>query len=191
VPARPLSSEQQAQIRATVRELAGKHGLDGWRIADVVNATGVSSRTLYKYFPSKEYLLLNSLLERADQLLAGQQEMTDDRTMTPGERAARMLGAMTAQVEAEPEMTRAMVRALVCGQKVVAPMLLSFHQSMRDMVAGALSGGDPDAEVQPDAEVLQQVWFAALLAWACNIREAGYIDHAVQQAVDLLARRAG
>jgi AcrR family transcriptional regulator len=189
VPARPLSREQQAKIRATVRELAQRHGLDGWRISDVVGATGVSSRTLYKYFPSKEYLLLESLLESADMALAGQQELVNDASVDPGERAVRMLGAMTAQVEAAPETARAMVRALVCGQAAVAPMLLQFQQTMRDMVARALAGGEPDERVQPDAEVLQQVWFAALVAWACNIRESGHIDSSVRQAVELLARR--
>ncbi len=53
-----------ARIGQAVIALSMRSGLAGWRIADVVARTWVSSRTLYKYFPATEYLLFHSLLSR-------------------------------------------------------------------------------------------------------------------------------
>src|SRR3974377_1140522 len=65
----PLSDDQREHLRSVVLDLAGAHGFDGWRISDVTGKTGISSRTLYKYYPSKEYLLLDSMIYTAARVL--------------------------------------------------------------------------------------------------------------------------
>jgi AcrR family transcriptional regulator len=54
----PLTEPRKAQIRleiamAAVR-LFTEHGLDGTSIAQIAEAAGISTRTLWRYFPSKE-----------------------------------------------------------------------------------------------------------------------------------------
>src|SRR5215471_16694486 len=57
----------QAKRRKKVMDaavgLAATDGLEGVRIRDVVARTGVSSATIYRYFASKEHLLVAALAE--------------------------------------------------------------------------------------------------------------------------------
>lgn len=187
VPGRPLSEEQRSAIRAAVRELA-VGGYDSWRIADVVERTGVSSRTLYKYFPSKEYLLLESLLEQAGDVVEEAHAAALDRRRPPSARVEQALAGLTVQFTATPDMARSLVRALLSGQDSVAPVLRSFNDTLCEVVQLALAGepGAADARQKAQAETIQQVWFAALVAWACTVEDAAHVGRAVHRVLELL-----
>jgi TetR/AcrR family transcriptional regulator len=53
--ARPRNAKEAAIVDAATR-LFGKKGYDGTRTADIAAAAGVTERTLFRYFPSKEKL---------------------------------------------------------------------------------------------------------------------------------------
>jgi AcrR family transcriptional regulator len=186
VPARPLSTDQRSVIRSTVLDLAVHHGFDGWRISDVIDRTGVSSRTLYKYYPSKEYLLLDAMVETAGRALEGLAVGTRARGRTPRSRVLRTLGALTGMFLSSPSSSRAMVRALTCGQDAVSPMLRSFNDTMQMVVARALAGGEPGDAEWAAAGVVQQVWFAAVIAWASNVAGPEHIEASVVRALRLI-----
>ncbi len=191
VPARPLSEEQRSAIRAAVRDLA-RQDFDRWRITDVVERTGVSSRTLYKYFPSKEYLLLASLLEESGQLMTSVRTSALAAGDDPAERADRALTVLSDEFLGVPEMTRGMVRALLSGQEQVAPLLREFTDGLRDVLAMVLAGG-PDVVSPTDrdrAQLLQQVWFAALVSWAAHIGDRDHLRQSVNLAVTQLVPHA-
>jgi AcrR family transcriptional regulator len=180
----PLSDDQREHLRSVVLDLAGAHGFDGWRISDVTAKTGISSRTLYKYYPSKEYLLLDAMIYSAGRLL----EQSDGRGTgrTPRSRVLRTLNPLGEMLVASPTRGRAMVRALTCGQEAVAPMLQSFNERMHMVVARALAGGEPGDPQWAAAEVIQQVWFASVVSWASGITGADYIDESLVRALRLL-----
>lgn len=46
-----------AELRAQFLRLVVEHGPDGFTLADVADAAGVSERTLYRYYPSREALI--------------------------------------------------------------------------------------------------------------------------------------
>ena len=227
MPARPLSEEQFAQVGEAVIALAVRSGFEGWRISDVVARTGVSSRTLYKYFPSKEYLLLQSLLSRygpefetlfdegpgsgaadgppaANGVRAARGPTAANGSAplpggSPGavaaldghdsdalERVRQVLGPLTEQLVAYPVLTKAVVRALTSAKPGVAPVLLSFSRAMQRAIARAIADGEPGADQLAAAEVVQQVWFAAVVAWACDIHDSAYIDQSVVPALRLI-----
>jgi len=185
VPARPLSLEQRAKIRDTVLGLAEHHGFDGWRISDVIERTGISSRTLYKYYPSKEYLLLDAMIVTASHLL---DNLVDDAATgkDPRTRVLRTLSKLTEVLVGSPSSSRAMVRALTCGQEAIAPMLRTFNDSLHLVVARALAGGEPDAQEWDAAQVVQQVWFASAISWAADIVPPAYIEESVVRALELI-----
>jgi TetR/AcrR family transcriptional regulator, cholesterol catabolism regulator len=185
VPARPLSPEQRDKIRETVLDLAVEHGFDGWRISDVIARTGISSRTLYKYYPSKEYLLLDAMIEAAGRLL---DNLVDEAVSgkTPRVRVLRTLNSLTEALVTSPTSSRAMVRALTCGQDAVSPMLRSFNDSLHLVVARALAGGEPEASEWDAAEVVQQVWFAAAISWAAHLHGPEYMEQSVIRALELI-----
>ena len=186
MPAHPLSVEQRGKIRDTVLDLAVQHGFDGWRISDVIERTGISSRTLYKYYPSKEYLLLDAMIETADRALEGLVDGTKVRGRTPRSRVLRTLKILTDIFVGSPSSSRAMVRALTCGQEAVSPMLRTFNDTMHMVVARALAGGEPGDPEWAAAEVVQQVWFAAVVSWASNVHGPEFIEDSVVQALRLI-----
>ncbi|MGP0031723.1 MAG: TetR family transcriptional regulator [Acidimicrobiales bacterium] len=185
MPAQPLSPGQHAEIRNLVVALTAERGFDGWRIRDIEAATGVSSRTLYKYFPSKEYLLLSSLVAQVGSL----EEFLPERRprgRTPSTRVLKVIRALTDVQMQVPNLSRAMIRALTCGQEAVAPVLLGFHDLFRDALAAALSNGVPTESDRDVAEVLEQVWFASIVAWASNIQPPSYVEDAVRRVLKLV-----
>jgi TetR/AcrR family transcriptional regulator, cholesterol catabolism regulator len=185
MPARPLSLEQRAKIRDTVLSLAVAHGFDGWRISDVIDQTGISSRTLYKYYPSKEYLLLDAMIETAEHMLGN---LVDEAVAgkTPRVRVLRTLNTLTQALVGSPSSSRAMVRALTCGQEAVAPMLRTFNNAMHLVVARALAGGEPGDAEWDAAGVVQQVWFSAAISWAADIQGPEFMEESVIRALHLI-----
>jgi TetR/AcrR family transcriptional regulator of autoinduction and epiphytic fitness len=64
------ATKRQAMLDAGIAELA-EHGLAGASMESIANRAGVSKRTLYKHFPSKDAVLeavLTLLMERVDPL---------------------------------------------------------------------------------------------------------------------------
>jgi AcrR family transcriptional regulator len=56
------------QLSDTAARMFVEHGFDAVRVADVGEACGVSEKTVFNYFPSKEALLLDRLEATADAL---------------------------------------------------------------------------------------------------------------------------
>jgi hypothetical protein len=57
---------------------------------------------------------------------------------------------------------------------------------MREALAFAMAEEEPTQADRDGAEVLEQVWFAAVVAWASNIQPASYIDAAIGRALALI-----
>jgi len=53
-------------------------------------------------------------------------------------------------------------------------------------LASALSRGAPTASDRDAAQVLEQVWFATIVAWASDIQPPSYVEDAVRRAVRLV-----
>ncbi len=94
---------------------------------------------------------------------------------------------MTQSQLAFPKLSRSMVRALTCGQEEVAPLLHEFNEMVRSALANALAGKETGTRAVAAAQLLQQVWFSALVAWASNVEPANHIDSSVRQALSLIA----
>jgi AcrR family transcriptional regulator len=58
----------RAQLSDTARTMFLERGFEAVRVADVAEACGVSEKTVFNYFPSKEALLLDRLEAMADAL---------------------------------------------------------------------------------------------------------------------------
>lgn len=186
MPARSLGHEQRLLIREVVLDLAVTQGFDGWRISDVIRRTGVSSRTLYKYYPSKEYLLLDAVIQAAGAALAGLSDGARVNGRTPRSRVLRTLRTLTDLLVASPDSTRAMLRALTCGQEAVAPLLRTFNDRLHMVIARALAGGEPGDPEWAMAQVVQQVWFSAMISWAANVQGPEYIEESVVRALRVI-----
>lgn len=186
MPAHALSHEQRRQIEDIVLDLTGRHGFDGWRISDVVRGSGISSRTLYKYYPSKEYLVLRAFTERTRETLGPLLDGGRVKGRTPRSRVLSLTGTLTDALTSSPTSSRALVHTLVCGQEAVVPMLRAFDDTMRLLIGRALAGGEPGDPEWAKAELIQQVWFAAIIAWSSNIQPTEHIDESMVRVLRLL-----
>jgi len=188
VPAHSLSPDQRTELEAHVLALASGKSLDEWRISDLVATSGVSSRTLYKYYPTKEYLLLWAAAQRVQRALGPISEVAMDRGRTAQLRVVLVLQGIT-RVLTDPATSGGpvMMHALTCGQEAVRPLLGEFVDTITGRVARALAGErEPVAPEAAQAQVIAQVWFAAVVTWAAGVRAEGHIEESVAGALRLL-----
>jgi AcrR family transcriptional regulator len=90
------------QLSDTAARMFMERGFDGLRVAEVAEACGVSEKTVFNYFPTKEALLLDRLGATMTALRDG----LSDPAVPPVEAALKMLDAelagMTAGAAADP-----------------------------------------------------------------------------------------
>src|SRR5262249_29822651 len=147
---------------AAVR-LAARGGLDALRIRDLVARTGVSSATIYRYFASKEHLLVAALAEQ--RFARGQSGDAPPDGTTPAERVITLLPAPTAALTNAPRLAAAMLEAMASGEPDVAPLLASLTEPLVAETAHAIRPENPTPADHELARTIQRVWFAAVVGW--------------------------
>src|SRR3954469_1427288 len=79
--------EMRRQLSDTAARLFLQHGFDAFRVADVAEACGVSEKTVFNYFPTKESLVLDQLEATMSALRTG----LADSSVPPVQAALRIL----------------------------------------------------------------------------------------------------
>ena len=119
--------------------LAAKGGFEGVRLRDVAEVSGVALGTLYKYFRSKEDILLFAVHEEAENLEAVM-AARPARGETAAERLADFFQRATRGFTRRPNLARAVVRAIAVGEHDLAAKVAAFHLRMERMIVKALRG---------------------------------------------------
>jgi AcrR family transcriptional regulator len=169
-------TESQAARRGRILdaalELSTDGGFDAVQMREVAARADVALGTLYRYFPSKENLLLSVMGVQvealADRLARRPPEGTD-----PVERVVDVLDRANRALQRQPDVTVAMVRALVSGGADLAPVVSANRDSMRRIISDAL-GTSVDADPGTDlaVDLLNDIWLAALVAWIAGSQPA-------------------
>ncbi len=186
-----LTESQQARrtrmLQAT-EELALQGGWDGVQMREVAMRAGVALGTLYRYFPSKEHLLVSVMLDEVQQLadrLAVRPPEGDD----PVQRVIDVLRRANRALNRQPDVTVAMIRALVAGNPDVAPVVAGVRRVMRSIIADALgassSGDEEDGDVLA-IDLLSDVWLAALVSWISGVQEPDQVVAKLESATEVL-----
>jgi len=177
-------AERRQRIMDTALRLAAVGGLEGLQIRDVVAKTGVSSATIYRYFASKEHLLVSAALARR----AGSAGLAET-PRPPSSARARirdLLRGTTDALTRAPDLAVALIQALVCGQPEVSEMLIALRDELITDIANAIRPSGPTARDREVALAIQRVWFAAVVGWATGAEAPRSIDEAVESAVRLM-----
>ena len=91
-------------LSETATELFLAKGFDGVRVSEIAEACGVSEKTVFNYFPTKESLIMDRLEGTSNALLAA---LADPTVVSPVAAALEVLSgelaAMTAQLSAGPD----------------------------------------------------------------------------------------
>lgn len=184
-----LAASQVRRLRRIVdaaSKLAEEGGFEGVRLRDVAEASGVALGTLYRYFRSKEDILVYVLAEQVDQL-----EQTlrtrPPRGDTPRERATTVFTLTTRALTGRPHFARALLRAVSAGEPETTVKVAAFHLRVSRIVLDALRGPDEaSAKLEAAATILQQVWFASLVGWTGGLHDARTVVAQVDDAAELL-----
>jgi AcrR family transcriptional regulator len=194
--AQPVAAEgrrarNQAVRRKRVIEaamiLAADGGYEAVQMRDVADRADVALGTLYRYFPSKDQLLVAALGEWAAEL-ERRLKQKPARGDSPAERVIDVLRRASRALERQPRVTGAMVTALSSPDPVAAPTKNEVYETLRLIIRGAMDGATVDSPDQV-VRVLGYVWFAALVSWVGGMAEPGIMAEELEVAARLLLRR--
>lgn len=198
-PVARLAASQLRRMRAIVDAavaLAEKGGFDGVRLRDVAEASGVALGTLYKYFRSKEDILLFALQEEMEKL-EGALSARPVRAASAPERLADFFARATRGLTRRPNLARAALRAVSAGEPDLAEKVAGFHLRTTRLIVASLRGEAPPAGAGLDAgygdereraisSVLDHVWFASLVGWAGGLHSVRDVTERMRSTAELL-----
>ena len=187
------------RLSDTATEMFMERGFDGVRVAEVAAACGVSEKTVFNYFPTKESLVL----DRWDTTMASLGGGLADPGITPVAAVLRILdtelngltgwlaaqddpAAATAQVRRFGELLRA-TPALQAHQRGIAAQLVAEAAALLAKRAG-MDPDDPEPRIAATALAgLWDIQFRALRRYLDGTRTTAEVHEAVTAEV----RRAG
>jgi len=176
--------------------LAEAGGFEGMRLRDVAEASDVALGTLYKYFRSKEDILLFALAEEVGRLEAAIAARPIEAA-TPLERIDVFFRRSTQGLTRRPQFARAVVRSITSGDTDLSIHTAAFHLRMTRLIVATLRGETPDLAASLEtpvgtererliAFVLVNVWFSSLSGWAGGLHPAKTVSDQVRMAAGLL-----
>ena len=155
------------QLSDTATRMFLERGFDQVRVADVAEACGVSEKTVFNYFPTKESLVLDRLQTTMESLPGG----LADPEVTPADAALRLLdrelSGMTGWLAAQDDTAQAAREIRRFGDLIrVTPSLRAYQADMMDQlvtvaaqvlaVRAGLSADDPEPQIA--ARALLGLW---------------------------------
>ena len=161
----PRQAERREAVITAAMDLALQGGYDAVQMREVANLAGVALGTVYRYFSSKDQLLVGVLNEWVLELQR-RVETRPVRGDTPAERVHDVLRRALLALERSPKLTEALVTALssvsAADPDAVAETQV-VYENMQNLVAAAMGENgveDRDAIIR----VIGSVWMAALIA---------------------------
>ncbi len=180
--ARSQAARRRRVLDATL-ELAAGGGFDAVQMRDVAAAADVALGTLYRYFSSKERLLLEAMVEQQEDLRR-HLEAHPAPGATAVERVVNVLNRANASLRKYPDVTAAMVRAFGASRPDDADIVKRVGVIMTAIITGAI--GSETERDRRIARVLQQVWLSSLVGWVGGVDPAKRVDDDLDAAARLL-----
>jgi AcrR family transcriptional regulator len=188
----PVLTKSQAARRERVvlaaLELGADGGYEAVQMRDVATRAEVALGTIYRYFPSKDALLLAVMvhwlgdLERRVSTQPPTGATTRDRIMDV---LTRALGAM----DRDPRLTTAVIGAMTAGDPASVDAIHEVTQAMARILRAAFPEDVDPALEASTAKVLGHVWWSATISWANGMGDIDWVAGELRQATELLADR--
>jgi AcrR family transcriptional regulator len=174
------------QIVDAAVELAEEGGFDNVRQREVAARAGVTLRTLYRKFRTKEELLTAAMAREADALEA-ELARRPIKAPTAEERLSAFFSAMTRVLTRRPSLGKAVVRAMASGASGTVAHVLAFQGRAMALVVGAAA---PEP-IAPDVVLLLlQIHFACLVGWSADLASPKDVDGQMSRAIGIVLRGA-
>ena len=171
-------------IEAALR-LAADGGYDSVQMRDVSAEADVALGTIYRYFSSKDHLLVAAMVEWMLELEAAmtRRPARGDRTV---ERVLDVLHRALRAVEREPSRAAAVVRAQTSDDGAAVRASQEVTEVLYRIMRSAFPD-DGDTDGQHDTiRVLAHVWFSCLVSWTSGVGDMAWVRSEVDTAAHLL-----
>ena len=180
---RPLRPRRR--ILNAALELAIEGGYENLQVRALSERAGVSSRTIYAHFVSLDSLLIVAVAEQSQDLYRRYTE-SPPKGRTAVARVARLIAELTETMTATRNLTVALLRALLSGKPDVTPWVHAFGDVLQELLASAIAPDGPTAHDREVAEILEGVWFSALIGWATGAETDEHINEILQRSARAL-----
>lgn len=183
-----LTQKQTARRDRVIKaamELAAEGGYEAVQMRDVAARARVALGTLYRYFPSKNQLLVAALGEWVGEL---QQRLAQrpPRGETPADRVVDVVRRAARALEREPKLTAAFVAALSSLDAEDDPRSVEYARAVGHTIAEIITGAAHDGEV-PNREavvmILSHVWFSSVVARIRGWAPPGQLEQDLETTV--------
>lgn len=176
--------ERRERILDSALALAAEGGYEAVQMRDVASRAEVALGTLYRYFSSKDHLLASAWAHWASRIeprITGRPLRGD----TMAERASDFLRRATRAFEREPRLAAAVLTAAMSTDAAAADA-----QQEASAMVGRILGGVmqvlPDEVSAGIRDILNHVWYSALLRWVGGRSDMAAVYHSLDEACHLL-----
>jgi AcrR family transcriptional regulator len=183
-----MDKDRKDRILDVAVGLAAAGGYENVRQRDVADQAGIALGTLYKSFISKEHILSASMEREADEL-ERRLKLRPPTGKDPTERLQALFRIVTRAMCQKPKYARAVIRAMASGQPEVAAHVIAYQGRMNAIIGAVMLGGEEgemDSSQLALATLLQQIWFASLVAWSAGIFNQSNVTAHMNQAIELV-----
>jgi AcrR family transcriptional regulator len=181
---KPQQDRHERMLNVTAR-LAAEGGYDAVQMRAVAVEADVALGTLYRYFPSKEHLLVSAMLRQIETLYDRLAVKPPQGTDAVG-RVVDVLRRANIALQRQQQFTVAVVRALASGDETVAPVVREVRDLMAGIILSAIETDQPTEREQLVTEILQEVWLSSLVAWISGVEPTGSVNRKLEAAAQLL-----
>ena len=180
--------DRRKRILDATYTLAKEGGFDAVQMRAVAELAEVALGTLYRYFPSKVHLLVSAMAHELD-AMSGRVKRRTIPGDTPHDRVAYVLERTTRSLQKDPNLTEAMIRAMMAADASVAAEVSGIRSSMGGLISAAMHpDGDVSEEDLARSGILQDVWFARQIAWLGGRIDADQVWADISRAIDIVLR---
>jgi AcrR family transcriptional regulator len=186
---RSQAARRERVIRAAL-DLGAEGGYDAVQMRDVATRADVALGTIYRYFPSKDALLLGVMVHWLGDL---EQRVTrrPPAGATTVERIMDVLERALRSMDRQPMLTTAVIGAMTSGEPASVDAIGEVTSTMaRIMLSAFPDDVDPAVEASA-AKALGHVWWSATISWANGMGDIRWVAAELREAAELIADRFG
>jgi AcrR family transcriptional regulator len=188
-PATPETPAQQERYDRVVAAAAGvlaAGGVDAVQMKDLAQRAGVSLATLYRYFPSKEYVLLAVCLARyqeAARKVFAEVPQGDTIRERVTSHLMREFGAQQREQQLAAALTQALTGTARSYSEMIEAVEHLHFQILRHVAAG---GGQLTEQQQKLLAVVIDIFSAASRRWLAGTYSAAEAKYQIEVGCELL-----
>jgi AcrR family transcriptional regulator len=186
---RSQAARRERVIRAAL-DLGAEGGYDAVQMRDVATRADVALGTIYRYFPSKDALLLGVMVHWLGDL---EQRVTrrPPAGATTVERIMDVLERALRSMDRQPMLTTAVIGAMTSGEPASVEAIGEVTSTMARIMRSAFPDDvDPAVEASA-AKALGHVWWSATISWANGMGDIRWVAAELREAAELIADRFG